>query len=238
MTKKLNPNGSQEAEEITADASPAAEYTPSIIRDEDAEYESGGRQPIELDEALNADDLAALFTSPSPKPGAEGEAADDTAAAAVAAVAAEQLAALQAEVESNKNNYLRAVADLHNYRRRSEEEIKRIRATANERLIKEVLPIVDDFQLSLGAAQKAQSYEQLVGGVEAVLRKFLDTLAKQGVEPIPSVGEKFNPDVHEAVMVDEGTDMPEDTVTEELRSGYTLHGKVIRPSLVKVAGSQ
>ncbi|HEX5324491.1 MAG TPA: nucleotide exchange factor GrpE, partial [Capsulimonadaceae bacterium] len=97
--------------------------------------------------------------------------------------------------------------------------------------------VVDDFDRSLAAARQAESYEQLVEGVEAVLRKIGDVLGRQGLEPIPAVGEPFDPAVHEAVMVEEGSDQPDETVIEELRKGYKMNGRVLRPSLVKVAKS-
>lgn len=140
-----------------------------------------------------------------------------------------------AQADENQANYMRALADLQNFRRRSDEAQRRQIQDANERLIKELLPVLDDFDLALDAARKTESYEQLIGGVSAVARKFLGTLSKQGVEPIPAVGEPFNAEVHEAVMLDEDSDEPDETVTAELRKGYTLHDRVIRPSLVKVA---
>jgi molecular chaperone GrpE len=242
MSNQKNSNKTHEDAAETA----APDITPAALPDEHDDDYGTGRTPIELDEALDVADLEALFRR---KPKAKAESAPEPPVTAEVVETPEPIegevvvgnpareAELQAEVDAQKNNYLRAVADLHNYRRRTEEEIKRIRASASERLIKDFLPIVDDFELSLKAAQTAQSYEQLIGGVEAVLRKFVDTLGKEGVQAIPAVGEPFNPDVHEAVMVDEGSDAPDETVTAELRKGYTLHGRVIRPSLVKVAKS-
>ncbi len=154
---------------------------------------------------------------------------------AEAAPSSKELDDLKAQAKQANDNYLRALADLQNFRRRGEEERLRIIRDANERLIKELLPVLDDFDLALDAARKTESYEQLIGGVSAILRKFQDTLGKQGVEPIPAVGEQFNAEVHEAVMLDEDSDEPDETVTAELRKGYTLHDRVIRPSLVKVA---
>jgi molecular chaperone GrpE len=142
---------------------------------------------------------------------------------------------LRADLKQANENYLRALADLQNFRRRGEEERLRIVRNGNEKLIKEILPVLDDFDLALDAAKQAESFEQLVGGVDAIVRKFHETLSKQGVEPIASVGEKFDPDLHEAVMVDENSEEPDETVVSELRKGYTLHNRVIRPSLVKVA---
>ena len=151
------------------------------------------------------------------------------------AVSSKELDDLRAQAKTANDNYLRALADLQNFRRRGEDERQRIIRDANERLIKDLLPVLDDFDLALDAARKTESYEQLIGGVSAVARKFVETLGKQGVAPIPAVGEPFNAEVHEAVMLDEDSDEPEETVTSELRKGYTLHGRVIRPSLVKVA---
>jgi len=144
---------------------------------------------------------------------------------------------LKAEAKQANENYLRALADLQNFRRRGEEERLRILKDGNEKLIKEFLPVLDDFDLAVAHAKQVESYEQLIGGVEAILRKFRETLSKAGVEAIEAIGEKFDPDMHEAVMVEEDSDQPDETVTSELRKGYTLHKRVIRPSLVKVAKS-
>lgn len=144
---------------------------------------------------------------------------------------------LKNELKATNDNYLRAVADLQNFRRRGEEERRRILRDGNERLIKELLPVLDDFDRAVESARDNQSFDQLITGVDAILRKFTETLEKQGVKPIPSVGEKFDTDFHEAVMLDEESDKPDETITVELRRGYTMNDRVIRPSLVKVAKS-
>lgn len=148
-----------------------------------------------------------------------------------------ELETLKNELKESNQNYLRAVADLQNFRRRGEEERRRIERDGNERLIKELLPVMDDFERALELGRNATSSGQLIGGVEAILRKFTDVFEKEGVKAIPALGESFNPDVHEAVMLDEGTGQMDETVTAELRRGYLLNDKVIRPSLVKVAKS-
>jgi len=234
--------------------------------DEEEDEGETGRAPIELDDAvLDPAALAALFARPrGTRPRANRQQAAAPAAPRAPAptepaptpaepspnvivldaeptsepvLDAAREAELKQEIETHKNNHLRAVADLHNYRRRTEEEMRKLKASAAERLIKEILPIVDDFDRSLAAAKQSESYEQLVTGVEAVLRKFVDTLHHEGVDPIPALGEVFNPLIHEAIMVEEGTDAPDDTVVEELRKGYMLNGQLLRPSLVKVAKS-
>ena len=187
---------------------------------DDLEDNQWERQTIDLDAPVPSAPVAADAAAP---------------AAGESTVSSKELDDLRAQAAQANENYLRALADLQNFRRRSDDAQRRQIQDANERLIKELLPVLYDFDLALDAARKTESYEQLIGGVSAVARKFQATLAKQGVEPIPAVGEKFNAEVHEAVMLDEDSEEPEETVTTELRKGYTLHDRVIRPSLVKVA---
>jgi len=211
------------------DSLEAANAIPGVADDmEDNEW---GRQPIDLDAPVASAPAAA--EAPAPIEATFADAAPQ--ASAKEQVSAKEMDALRAQAQTANENYLRALADLQNFRRRSDEAQKRQIQDANERLIKELLPVLDDFDLALDAARKTESYEQLIGGVSAVSRKFLATLNKQGVEPIPAVGEQFNAEVHEAVMLDEDSEEPDETVTAELRKGYTLHDRVLRPSLVKVA---
>ena len=204
------------------DSLEAANAIPGVADELDDDH--WNRQPIDLDAPVASKAPAAAPETPAP--------AD---AAGTTAVSSKELDDLRAQVAAANDSALRAQAELQNYRRRNDENVKRQIRDANERLIKELLPVLDDFDLALDAARKTESYEQLVGGVSAVARKFLDTLGKQGVASIPAVGEPFSAEVHEAVMLDEDSDEPDETVTAELRKGYTLHDRVIRPSLVKVA---
>ncbi len=203
------------------DSLEAANAIPGVQDDLEDNY--GGRAPIDLD--------APVGSAPSPAEPAFSE----STPSAEPAVSSKEMDDLRAQVAAANDSSLRAQAELQNYRRRNDEAVKRQIRDANERLIKDLLPVLDDFDLALDAARKTESYEQLVGGVSAVARKFLTTLNKQGVETIPAVGEPFSAEVHEAVMLDEDSDEPDETVTTELRKGYTLHDRVIRPSLVKVA---
>ncbi len=197
----------------------AANAIPVVM--DDMDDETSGRQPIDLDAPVK-----------DTKPKA---ATADAETSELSTASAKEVEDLKAQLAQAKDNLLRTQADMQNYRRRTEETQKRITADANERLIKELLPVLDDFELALDAARKSESYEQLIGGVSAVSRKFLEALSKQGIAPIPAVGEKFDTDVHEAVMLDEDSDEPDETVSGELRRGYTLNGRVIRAALVKVA---
>ena len=209
-------------------SSDAANAIPGVL--DDLEDQRGTRAPIDLD---------APVEDPIREPATELADIDDLSFTeqpeAGATQAAAELDALRQQAAQANDNYLRTLADLQNFRRRSDEERGRIIRDGNERLIKELLPVLDDFDLALNAARQTESYEQLIGGVSAILRKLEETLAKQGVAPIPSQGERFDPDFHEAVMLDEESDQPDETITGELRRGYTMNQRVIRPALVKVS---
>jgi len=209
----------------------AANAIPGISDDMDDDDDMRERKPIDLDAPVES----TLVPAQAALPSNGATPAPITLEATGPAVSSKEIEELKDKAKQANDNYLRAMADLQNFRRRGEEERIRIIRDANERLIKELLPVLDDFDLALDAARKTESYEQLIGGVSAILRKFADTLGKQGVQPIPAVGEAFNAEVHEAVMLDEESEEPDETVTGELRKGYTLHDRVIRPALVKVA---
>ena len=211
------------------DSFEAANAIPGIADDMDDDLRE--RAPIDLDAPVTATPVSIPTPNAADSPLAVLELTEPTGTA----LSSKEVEELKAGIKQANDERLRAQADLQNFRRRGEEERLRIIRDANERLIKELLPVLDDFDLALDAARKTESYEQLIGGVSAILRKFQDTLGKQGVAAIPAVGEPFSAEVHEAVMLDEESDEPDETVTAELRKGYTLHDRVIRPSLVKVA---
>ncbi|MCD6263831.1 nucleotide exchange factor GrpE [Candidatus Bathyarchaeota archaeon] len=146
--------------------------------------------------------------------------------------------ALRAERE-RAETYLRqlkyAKADLENLRKMVKRQVEEAVRSGNERLIRELLVVLDDLELALEAGGKAGDREALMEGVEMVLRKFRKILESEGLKPIEALGRPFNPDLHEAVMRVEDPDRPEGVVIEEVRRGYMLRGKVIRPSMVKVS---
>ena len=145
-------------------------------------------------------------------------------------------------VEKEKSEtYLRqlkyARADLENLRKRFEKDIENAVKTANERMIRQLLIILDDIKLALEVGNKTENNEAFIEGVEMVLKKFEKILSNEGLSPIEALGKPFNPKLHEAVMKVEAPDKSEGTIVEEIRKGYTLRGKVIRASMVKVSGN-
>jgi len=98
-----------------------------------------------------------------------------------------------------------------------------------------VLPALANLERALGAGPDAGNSDALLSGVGLTHRQILDVLAKHGIVPIEAVGKEFDPNLHEAVMRVEDADAPENTVIEEMQRGYTMHARVIRPTMVKVS---
>lgn len=143
------------------------------------------------------------------------------------------LGKLAAENEENRGRYLRAQADFDNFRRRSRQEKEEFAAYANTKIIEELLPVLDIFNMALKSSADTDT-KMLLQGIEMVHRQFIGVLEKEGLQPIDAIGQTFDPNVHEAVMNIE-SDQPANTVVEELRKGYRLKEKVIRPAMVKVS---
>ena len=115
-----------------------------------------------------------------------------------------------------------------------EKEVEDSRRFGNERLLSELLVVNDELELALQRSKEAEQDSVLIEGVDMVHKRLQGLLSKEGVKKIESVGSKFTPDLHEAALAIE-SDQEEGTVIEEIRIGYLLNGKVLRPSIVKVA---
>ncbi len=173
---------------------------------------------------------------PAPPAGEDQTTEEVTADTANATGALEaRIHELEAQLEQERNERLRTMADFQNFRRRSDDQKRDERQFANRELILGLLPILDNFERALAAAEKNQSYEALVGGVSLTLRQMQDYLKKNGVEAIEAVGQEFDPNYHEAVARVEDGEHPENTVVDELQRGYTMHSRVLRPTMVRVA---
>ena len=128
-------------------------------------------------------------------------------------------------------------ADFENYRRRMEKEMTDARRYGNERLLLDLLVVNDEMELALAKARESGENPVFLEGVEMVLKRLSSILSKEGVERIPGVGTQFNPELHEAALR-VYSDEDDGTIVEEIRSGYTLKGRVLRPSIVKVSEKQ
>ncbi|WP_455283675.1 nucleotide exchange factor GrpE [[Eubacterium] cellulosolvens] len=147
----------------------------------------------------------------------------------------EQLKQEQEKSKEYLNKLLYAQADFENYRRRLDQEVESRIESGKAKLIKNLLTIVDELELALEAAKHAEGASGIAAGLEIVLKRFHDLLNTEGLALIETVGREFNPALHEAVERVERTDTEEGTILEEVRKGFTLKGKLIRPSIVKIA---
>ena len=139
---------------------------------------------------------------------------------------------LQEQIDELKNKYLRSLADLDNYKKRIAIEQDALIQFSNESLIRELLPALDGFSRALASSRSKN--DELMKGVALIKKQIEDTLNKFGVEEVKALGLPYDPNVHEAIMKKE-SDKPENTVIEEMQKGYTLRGRLIRPSMVIIA---
>lgn len=155
---------------------------------------------------------------------------------ATVTVPVQQYEELKAQVEELKDRYLRAAADFENFRKRSEKERENIVCYANEKLICDLLPILDNLERALSADPNGANTVSILEGVHMVSKKLHSVLGACGLEPVQAVGAPFDPQIHEAVGVLPSGQHDEGTVMAELQKGYKLKGKVLRHSMVHVAG--
>ena len=149
------------------------------------------------------------------------------------APAEESLEERAAKVEEYHEKWLRALADLENFKKKTEQDRRELSVFANVMLVKSVLPVLDDMERAFDSLDADTAGLDWVEGLNLVYRKLLSTLESQGLSVIPTVGERFDPTMHEAVMQAEGE---EGVVVGELQKGYRFHDRVVRPAMVQVGG--
>lgn len=131
-----------------------------------------------------------------------------------------------------QDRYLRTLADFENFRRRAEREKTDFHRYALTNLIKELLPVLDNFDRALEHAEEGDDFHK---GVHMIYKQLFDVLQRYGVRTIEETGVPFDPNIHEAVIREEDPAVPSHTVTALLQKGYFLHDRLLRPALVKVA---
>lgn len=145
------------------------------------------------------------------------------------------LAKKDEEIKLLQDRVLRLAAENENTRKRLEREKTDGICFANENFIRELLPVIDNLERAVQHAAKESDPEALLEGVRMTLKAFADTLEKFGCKAFESVGKPFDPNFHEAVMQQESSEEPENTVLQEFRRGYTLNERLLRPAMVVVS---
>jgi molecular chaperone GrpE len=146
-----------------------------------------------------------------------------------------ETAAARREAAEHLDDLKRLKAEFENYRKRVIREQTNVVERASEQLVERILPVLDNFELALMAADRTKDYEALVRGVELVFGELADLLHREGLKKIEALGKPFDPTHHDAVLeVGDGPAGGDPIVAEVVRNGYTLKGKVVRPAMVKV----
>ena len=141
------------------------------------------------------------------------------------------------EAEESYDRLLRVSAEFENYKKRTAREMADFKKYANQSLLRELLPVIDNLDLAIKAAAEASDNTDacLLDGVELTRKEILKVFENFHVEPIDALGKPFDPNFHEAVMREESDEHPENTVVNELQKGYLMHDRLLRPSMVVVA---
>jgi len=193
---------------------------------------SGGKHP-DIDEA-EEDGISIEIKeeeesgkgSDEPECGKCGEDEEDIAA---------KLAAAEAAEKESYDRFLRVSADFENYKKRSSREMSEFRKYANESLIRDLLPIVDNLERAIVSASDHKDIDSFVEGVNLTFNEVMKVLERFSVKPIDAVGMPFDPTYHQAVMQEPDDDKPENTIIRELQKGYTIHDRLLRPTMVVVS---
>ncbi|MEA2567360.1 MAG: molecular chaperone GrpE [Actinomycetota bacterium] len=146
-----------------------------------------------------------------------------------------QLEAARAEAAAYLDDLQRLKAEFDNYRKRIVKEQTGLVERASASLLHRLLPVLDNFELAVASAEESREFDRMLKGIEMVFGELKEVLTAEGLTAIAAKGKAFDPNYHEAALQVDGEEDGEAYVAEELRSGYTYKGRVLRPSMVKVA---
>ena len=177
----------------------------------------------EKDSNVNTDGGSRPVPAPPESPSAETEPADDDSEG------------LQADLNRFRDLALRSQADFENYKKRSAREKEEAIKYANSSLLERLIAIVDNFELGLEAARAEGEKSPIFSGMSMVLKQLMDFLTDNGLQPIDAAGQKFDPNLHEAIAHEPSEEFPEEVVIRQTRRGYRMKDRLLRPSSVVVS---
>jgi molecular chaperone GrpE len=212
----------------TAQPEPAEEQVAATEEPEAGEAEPEPEPEAEAEAEVDDEEQAVTERADEPEAEAQAEAEEEDAIAA-------DLARARAEAESYLDDLRRLQADFENYRKRTLREQTARTASASQALVARLLPVLDNFELAVSAAERSRDFDRMLKGVEMVLGALREVLEGEGLVKIEAEGKPFDPERHEAVIAVEQEDSEPGMVVDIVRAGYELGGKVLRPAMVKVA---
>jgi molecular chaperone GrpE len=225
------------------DAQQAGEREPDTAEAREAAAEEAAAEEVAADDAADDAEVEADEAVPerADEDDAELDDEDEDDADVLEGVEAEEdaiaadLEKARAEAESYLDDLRRLQADFDNYRKRTLREQTARAASASQALVARLLPVLDNFELAVSAAERSRDFDRMLKGVEMVFGELREVLEGEGLVKIEAEGKPFDPERHEAVIAVEQDDTEPGMVVDIVRAGYELRGKVLRPAMVKVA---
>lgn len=148
----------------------------------------------------------------------------------------QELESLNEALAEAKDQTVRAQAELQNVRRRAEQDVEKAHKFGQEKLVSDLLPVIDNLERAVDAIDSNdESMKSVLEGIELTLKSFADTLTRHSIEAVNPEGEPFNPELHQAMSMIESPDAEPNTVINVFQKGYTLHGRLVRPAMVVVS---
>jgi len=195
----------------------------------EADQDNEIQTPVQSESAITED----LVDSGDPQNSEQSGSSEDLSVEQ----ALEKLAAAQLTAENAKDDLLRVQAEMQNLRRRTEQDIEKAHKYGQEKFSIELLSVMDNLERALTAASEHEddSVKAIYDGVDLTLKSFVDCFSKFNIETLDPLGEPFDPQIHQAMGMQENPDVEPNTVIAVMQKGYTLYGRVIRPAMVMVA---
>jgi molecular chaperone GrpE len=146
-----------------------------------------------------------------------------------------ELAQALNDIKMHQEQYLRTLADMENLRKRTQRDKEDLAKFANENILREILPVIDNLERAVDHAEQAETNDGLFEGVQMTLTQFSQLLTKFGVEPVDAIGQPFDPAYHQAMGQLESDEHPVNTVVQQMQKGYQLNNRLLRPAFVMLA---
>jgi molecular chaperone GrpE len=192
------------------------------VKDKIRKYEDAEKATAGIDSSQEKDKKEQMETPPDPINEIQ--------------IAQEKLSIAEAEAKAKHDQLLRLAAEFENYKKRLARETEDFRKYANEALLRELLTVVDNLERAINSvSDSSDSSACVLEGVRMTLQEILKILEKFGVKPVESMGKPFDPVFHQAILQEETTTQPENTVLKEMQRGYLIHDRLLRPAMVVVS---
>ena len=204
-------------------------------KEKDMEMETPVEETMDADVNEAEMDAAETYTEAEADAGAEEVGSESDADTAEADVDAEMNADAGTSAEGDdpwQTKYMRLMADFQNYKKRTAKEVSDIRSSASEKVMTKILDVLDNFER---AFEQGTTDEKYAEGVENIFKQLLTVLGQNGLEEMEVLGEEFDPNFHNAAIMEDTDEYESGKISGVIQKGYTLNGKVIRPPMVKVA---